>query len=108
MSRCAFFWTFFLAFLFFFVQKVVKLFQDKTLSSYLWIDLSEPTRSEKYSALHTEFRNSEKLAITGRAQSTVTSYYPTKYTVGRFNEDGTVNYTQSALSYFRFVTQKHC
>lgn len=66
-----------------------------------WIDLSEPTRSERYSSLHTEFRNSEKLAITGRAQSTVTSYYPTKYTVGRFNEDGTVDYTQSSLSYFQ-------
>ena len=79
-------------------------FDNKKELRYLvrtWIDLSEPTRSEKYSALHTEFRNSEKLAITGRAQSTVTSYYPTKYTVGRFNEDGTVNYTQSALSYFQ-------
>lgn len=79
-------------------------FDNKTELRYLvrtWIDLSEPTRSERYSSLHTEFRNSEKLAITGRAQSTITSYYPTKYTVGRFNDDGTVNYTQSALSYFQ-------
>lgn len=65
-----------------------------------WIDNSDPTRSEKYSALGTYYKHTEKLDITGAAQSTVTSYYAAKYTIGRFNENGTVNYTQSSASYF--------
>lgn len=65
-----------------------------------WIDYSEPTKTEKYSALGTYYKHTEKLDITGGAQSTVTSYYAAKYTIGRFNENGTVNYTQSSASYF--------
>ena len=55
-----------------------------------WIDYSEPTKTEKYSALGTYYKHTEKLDITGGAQSTVTSYYAAKYTIGRFNENGTV------------------
>lgn len=65
-----------------------------------WIDYSEPTKSEKYSALGTWYAHTEKLAITGTGQSTVTSYYPAKYTIGRFKDDGTINYTQSSVCYF--------
>ncbi|MCL3850685.1 MULTISPECIES: RagB/SusD family nutrient uptake outer membrane protein [Parabacteroides] len=65
-----------------------------------WIDFSEPTKSEKYSSLGTYFKHTEKLDITGGAQSTVTSYYAAKYTIGRFNENGTVNGTQSPSCYF--------
>lgn len=65
-----------------------------------WIDNSEFTKTEKYSALGTYYKHTEKLDITGSAQSTVTSYYAAKYTIGRFNENGTVNYTQSSASYF--------
>lgn len=65
-----------------------------------WIDNSEPNRSEKYSSLGTYFKHTVKLEITGGAQSTVTSYYAAKYTIGRFNENGTVNYGQSSASYF--------
>lgn len=65
-----------------------------------WIDYSEPTKTEKFSALGTYYKHTEKLDITGGAQSTVTSYYAAKYTLGRFNENGTVNYTQSSASYF--------
>lgn len=65
-----------------------------------WIDNSAPTRSEKYCALGTYYKHTEKLDITGGAQSTVTSYYAAKYTIGRFNENGSVNYTQSSASYF--------
>ena len=65
-----------------------------------WIDYSEPTISEKYSALHTTYRGSENLVIYNRAQSTMTSYYPAKYVPGRFNPDGTLNITQTSISYF--------
>lgn len=65
-----------------------------------WIDLSEPTKTEKYSSLGTYYHHTEKLEITGGAQSTVTSYYAAKYTIGRFNENGTINYTQSPSCYF--------
>lgn len=65
-----------------------------------WIDYSEPTKTEKFSALGTYYKHTEKLDITGGAQSTVTSYYAAKYTLGHFNENGTVNYTQSSASYF--------
>lgn len=66
----------------------------------VWIDYSEPTRSEKYSALHTEFKSTENLAISGRGQQTMTGYYPAKYVPGRFNQDGTLNTTQTSISYF--------
>lgn len=65
-----------------------------------WIDYSEPTKTERYSALGTNYKHTEKLEITGAAQSTVTGYYVAKYTIGRFNENGTPNYTQSSSSYF--------
>lgn len=65
-----------------------------------WIDNSEPTKTEKYSSLGTYFKHTEKLEITGAAQSTVTGYYAAKYTIGRFNENGTVNYSQSPSCYF--------
>lgn len=65
-----------------------------------WIDYSEPTKTEKFSALGTYYKHTEKLDITGGAQSTVTSYYAAKYTLGRFNDNGTINYTQSSASYF--------
>ena len=65
-----------------------------------WIDYSEPINSEKYSALHTMFKHSEKLAFTGRGTETMTGYYPTKYTPGKFNEDGKVNYTHTSISFF--------
>ncbi|WP_289007514.1 RagB/SusD family nutrient uptake outer membrane protein [uncultured Parabacteroides sp.] len=65
-----------------------------------WIDNSEFTKTEKYSALGTYYKHTEKLDITGAAQSTVTSYYAAKYTIGRYNENGTVNYTQSSACYF--------
>lgn len=65
-----------------------------------WIDYSEPTKTEKFSALGTYYKHTEKLDITGGAQSTVTSYYAAKYTHGRFNENGTVNYTQTSATYF--------
>lgn len=65
-----------------------------------WIDYSEPTKSEKYSALGTNYALTEKLSISNSAQSTVTGYYANKYTIGRFKEDGTVNYTQSSACYF--------
>lgn len=65
-----------------------------------WIDNSEFTKTEKYSALGTYYKHTEKLDITGAAQSTVTSYYAAKYTIGRYNENGTINYTQSSACYF--------
>lgn len=65
-----------------------------------WIDYSEPTISEKYSALHTEFRQTEKLVIGNRGMQTMTSYYPAKYVPGVFNADGTINTTQTSISYF--------
>lgn len=65
-----------------------------------WIDYSEPTISEKYSALHTMYKGSENLAFAGRASETMTGYYPAKYVPGRFKEDGKVDYTQTSISYF--------
>ena len=65
-----------------------------------WIDYSEPTISEKYSALHTEYRGTEKLVIGNRGMQTMTGYYPAKYVPGRFNQDGTINATQTSISYF--------
>ncbi len=66
----------------------------------VWIDYSEPTESEKYSALHTMYRSSEKLAFAGRASETMTGYYPAKYVPGRFNDNGKLNATQTSISYF--------
>ncbi len=65
-----------------------------------WIDYSEPTISEKYSALHTEFRGTEKLIVGTRGMQTMTGYYPAKYVPGIFNQDGTLNTTQTSISYF--------
>ena len=65
-----------------------------------WIDNSEPTLSEKYSALHTLFKGTEKLAISGSAKQTMTGYYPAKYVPGKFKTDGTVDKTQTSISYF--------
>ena len=65
-----------------------------------WIDYSEPTISEKYSALHTTYRGSENLVIHNRGQQTMTSYYTAKFVPGRFNPDGTTNVTQTSISYF--------
>lgn len=65
-----------------------------------WIDYSVPTKTEKYSALHTVFKATENLVIGGRGQQTMTGYYAAKYVPGRFKEDGTVDVTQTSISYF--------
>lgn len=79
------------------IEKELYLFQ-------MWIDNSDPVKSEKYSALHTGFRFSEKLNMPNggyASQNSITGYYPTKYVPGQFNEDGTVNKdTQTDMSYF--------
>lgn len=78
-------------------------YADEENERYLirtWIDLSNPTKSEKYSALGTYYNESENLQISGSAQSTVTGYYQAKYVIGRYNDNGTLNDTQSSASYF--------
>lgn len=67
-----------------------------------WVDLSEPTKSEKYSALHTGFRDSEKLNMPVKyaSSNTITSYYPAKYIQGHFKEDGTLETEQANAYYF--------
>lgn len=76
-------------------QEGVEMYQVGT-----WIDYSHPAGSEKYSALHTCFHNSEKLEIGGRGQQTMTGYYTAKYVPGQFKEDGTLETKQTSISYF--------
>ncbi len=66
-----------------------------------WIDLSEQ-QSEKYSALHTGFRDSENLSkpVKYASSNTITSYYPAKYIQGIFKEDGTLETEQRNAYYF--------
>lgn len=68
-----------------------------------WIDLSTPQKTEKYSALHTGFRKTEKLAmpVKGESANTITGYYPAKYLPGTFNDDGTLKTEQTSISYYR-------
>lgn len=67
-----------------------------------WIDLSEPTKTERYSALHTGFRDSEKLSMPVKyaSSNTITGYYPAKYIQGKFKEDGTLETDQHNAFYF--------
>lgn len=67
-----------------------------------WIDNSRPSETEKYSALHTGFRNTIRLqAPANRASAqTVTGYYPCKYTQYRFLEDGQMNKKQPSNCFF--------
>lgn len=67
-----------------------------------WIDYTTPTESEKYSALHTGFRNTVNLQAPQDRSSaqTITGYYPRKYMFFTFNEDGTINKEQPAISFF--------
>lgn len=66
----------------------------------VWIDYSVPTKTEKYSALHTTYKSSEKLEIAGRGQSSMTGYYTAKYVPGKFKEDGTLEAKQTSISFF--------
>jgi hypothetical protein len=66
----------------------------------VWIDYSEPTKTERYSALHTMYKSSENLAFAGRGAATMTGYYPAKYVPGVFKEDGRIHVAQTAISFF--------
>lgn len=65
-----------------------------------WIDYSQPAYSEKFSALHTCFHNSEKLEVGSAGKMTMTGYYSAKYVPGLFKEDGTQDNRQPTISYF--------
>lgn len=67
-----------------------------------WIDNSEPAESERYSALHTGFRNTIRLQAPADRSSaqTITGYYPRKYMALRFHEDGTMNKEQPPITFF--------
>lgn len=65
-----------------------------------WIDYSKPAYSEKFSALHTVFHNSEKLEVGSSGKMTMTGYYSAKYVPGQFKEDGTQDDRQPSISYF--------
>lgn len=66
----------------------------------VWIDYSNPTKSERYSALNTTYKSSEKLEISGRGQATMSGYYTAKYVPGQFKDDGTLDVAQTSISYF--------
>ena len=65
-----------------------------------WVDYSEPGVSEEYSALHTGFRGTVRLAAPENRTSaqTITGYYPRKYMQLKFNDDGTMNKEQPATT----------
>ncbi|MCC8172712.1 MAG: RagB/SusD family nutrient uptake outer membrane protein, partial [Parabacteroides sp.] len=67
-----------------------------------WIDNSEFKRTEKYSALHTGYRDSEQLNMPVKyaSSNTTTGYYPAKYIQGTFNTDGTLKTDQTSISYY--------
>lgn len=67
-----------------------------------WIDNSEFKRTEKYSALHTGYRDSEELNMPVKyaSSNTTTGYYPAKYIQGTFNTDGTLKTDQTPICYY--------